>query len=120
MHRQRNHRKSHKFFMKFFIASILFVLTLTALGLSTTETHAQERRFGVVTAETNLRIRSGPGVAYEIIGALEPGANVEILVTDSTGEWYQVDNPGVTEESWTSALYIQELDILLADTAAYL
>ncbi|MBS7219645.1 MAG: S-layer homology domain-containing protein, partial [Oscillospiraceae bacterium] len=65
-------------------------------------------QIGVVTAEPNLRVRSGPSQEDPVISRLNTGSRVVLLDTDTTG-WYQVlfsDAAGQAVTGWASADYI--------------
>lgn len=70
-------------------ACIVFISCLT---FSNRPVQAAEPMFGlVVTQETPLNVRSGPGTEYPIIG--KAAKDTALLVTDNAGEWAQVRLP---------------------------
>jgi hypothetical protein len=48
----------------------------------------------VVTTLTGLRVRSGPGTNYEVIGQAQAGQSLPILGRDQNNAWWQVEFPG--------------------------
>jgi len=67
----------------------------TAFGVSGVE--------GKVTAY-GLNVRTGPGVAYPIIGGLSQGDAVEVMGKNAAGTWLQIAYSG--QEAWISAAYV--------------
>ena len=66
-------------------------------------------QIGVVTAEPNLRVRSGPSQEEPVISHLNTGSRVVLLDTETPG-WYQVlfsDAAGQAVTGWASADYIR-------------
>ncbi len=55
---------------------------------------AEEQQGKVVNVTSYLHLRTGPGMNYEIIGHLLPGAEVEVL--DESDGWYKVSIPEQT------------------------
>lgn len=60
-----------------------------------------DNKIGTVTGN-GVRMRSGPGTSYSIIGYYNKG--VQFTVTGKSGDWYQVTNGSVT--GYMSASYI--------------
>jgi Tol biopolymer transport system component len=64
---------------------------------------------GRVTAY-GLNVRSGPGVAYPIIGGLSRGDTVEVLGKNAASTWLQIAYSGQGElngqEAWIAAAYV--------------
>jgi hypothetical protein len=61
---------------------------------------------GKVTAY-GLNVRTGPGVAYPIIGALSQGDVVEVVGKNAAGNWLQILYPTGTEgQGWVAAAYV--------------
>jgi uncharacterized protein YraI len=57
-----------------------------------------------VTANIALNVRSGPGVAYPVIGGLLAGQSVPIIGKSGDGLWWQIVFPGSTSgQGWVSA-----------------
>ncbi|MGQ4646165.1 peptidoglycan-binding protein [Lyngbya aestuarii] len=82
--------------------------TRRALGISHygyQPTHRKHRSYGggyrVATHGSNLRIRSGPGTGYRVIGSLYNGSRVSLSGRYSGG-WSQLSNGG-----WVSGTYIR-------------
>jgi TolB protein len=67
----------------------------TAFGMSGVE--------GKVTAY-GLNVRTGPGVAYSIIGVLSRGDVVEVVGKNASGTWLQIAYSG--QEAWVAAVYV--------------
>ncbi|MCB0211055.1 MAG: protein kinase [Anaerolineae bacterium] len=56
------------------------------------------------TAETGANLRSGPGTAYERVGELAAGANVEIIGRNEDSSWWQVSYPEAPDGvAWLAA-----------------
>ena len=47
----------------------------------------------IVNAEGGLRVRSGPGTSYEILGSLVNGNPVQVIAASENG-WYQISYSG--------------------------
>jgi uncharacterized protein YraI len=61
---------------------------------------------GTLTIKVN--VRSGPGTSYPSLGLLNAGENVQIMVQDSTGKWYQILFPPAPGGSgWLAAQFVQ-------------
>ena len=61
----------------------------------------------LVTATTDLNIRSGPGAVYPILGLLLAGQTAEATGLSIDGNWYQIEFPGVAaERGWLAARYV--------------
>jgi len=59
-----------------------------------------------VVANTNLNVRSGPGVAYPIVGLLQTGQTAEVTGVSADRNWWQIQFPGVPDErAWLAASY---------------
>jgi len=55
-----------------------------------------------------LNLRSGPGLAYDTLGMLEPDSLVYLTGKNSTASWFQIDYPaGPGGRAWVTAQYIQ-------------
>lgn len=57
-----------------------------------------------VTAQSGLRVRSGPGTGYSVLGTLPYGTGV--TVTEASGEWYKVTYSG--KEAYCYGSYLKE------------
>ena len=58
----------------------------------------------LVTATTNLNVRTGPGTNYPYTGALFAGQSAEIIGRNQDGSWWQIAFPGAPEgKGWVSA-----------------
>ncbi|MFB0535290.1 MAG: SH3 domain-containing protein [Anaerolineae bacterium] len=51
-----------------------------------------------------LNVRSGPGIAYAIVGGLRLGDEVEVVGKNATATWLQIVYNG--EEGWVAAAYV--------------
>jgi uncharacterized protein YraI len=55
-----------------------------------------------------LNVRSGPGLAYDTLGTLEPNSLVYLTGKNSTASWFQIDYPaGPGGRAWVTAQYVQ-------------
>jgi len=62
---------------------------------------------GTVTAY-GLNVRTGPGTAYPVIGALSQGDTVEVVGKNVTGDWLQILYSAGTEgRGWIAAAYVE-------------
>lgn len=68
----------------------------------------------VVTA-SSLRIRSGPGTGYEVVGSLQSGNKVTLLLRQ--GEWSRVRTAGGTA-GWVSSGYLSDGTVHSASTVS--
>ncbi len=58
-------------------------------------------------AQVNVNVRSGPGMNFQKVGALEAEDEALIIGVDSAKDWYLIEIPGVRkEEGWVSVDYI--------------
>lgn len=55
---------------------------------------------------TALNVRAGPGIAYDIIGGVYEGDELEVVAKTPTCDWLQVITPDGTE-GWVSAHYVK-------------
>ncbi len=82
------------------ILAVLILFTFTACGekapadtavtttsATTVRTTAPVPTVGWITADS-LRVRSGAGLTYEVIGGITGGEQVQIL--SRTGDWYEI------------------------------
>jgi uncharacterized protein YraI len=60
----------------------------------------------VVTVNTSLNVRTGPGVVYDRVGSLASGATADILGRNADSGWWQISYDGAPEgKGWISASY---------------
>lgn len=85
-------------------ASTGTTVATAAATTAPTETTEAESRIYWVFAYGGLRIRSGPGTDYEIIGSLEDGDEIEVL-TWKDG-WAYIEQP---VKGWCSGDYLHKL-----------
>jgi hypothetical protein len=57
-----------------------------------------------LTASTNLNVRTGPGTAYPVIGALQAGQSAEVTGLSYDRGWWQINFTG--GQGWVSASYV--------------
>lgn len=55
-----------------------------------------------------LRVRSGPGAGYKVVGWLSEGDEVEVVGKNTEGTWLQIIHKG--EKAWVSAKYVDLKD----------
>jgi PKD repeat protein len=61
----------------------------------------------MATTLTNLNIRSGPGVAYPIIGLLRINQVAKVTGVSLDGRWWQIEFAGIANQrGWVSANYV--------------
>jgi uncharacterized protein YraI len=57
-----------------------------------------------LTTKTDLNVRSGPGIQYDLLGLLPAGVTVEIIGRDETREWWQIRfSPAADGIGWVAA-----------------
>lgn len=108
-------------------AQLLQALTQTALAPTSTPEPTftptlvitQTPSKVIVTVSANTNCRSGPGVDYEIVGALTIGQQAEVIGKSSTSDYWIIDNPLGAGNCWLWKEYatingetagLQELD----------
>jgi hypothetical protein len=61
----------------------------------------------MVTATTDVNIRSGPGTVYPVLGLLRAGQTAEVTGISADAGWWQIKFSGVTDgHGWVSARYV--------------
>ena len=59
-----------------------------------------------ITANTDLNVRTGPGVEFQRLGILQPGVTVEVIGGVSDGSWWQIRYPNsATNSGWIADGY---------------
>ena len=53
----------------------------------------------IIVASSSLNIRNGPGTVYSIVGALDAGAQAEIIAKNAPADWWQIVLAG-GQEGW--------------------
>ncbi|MCK6629539.1 MAG: FHA domain-containing protein [Anaerolineae bacterium] len=57
-----------------------------------------------LTTKTDLNVRSGPGIQYDLLGLLPAGVTVEIIGRDDTRQWWQIRfSPAADGIGWVAA-----------------
>lgn len=57
-----------------------------------------------LTTKTDLNVRSGPGIQYDLLGLLPAGVTVEIIGRDETRQWWQIRfSPAGDGIGWVAA-----------------
>ena len=73
-------------------------------GVTPTAPQTQAPSRAAVTVSVGLRVRSGPGVDYPVVGSLTPGASADITGRDVEGTWWQILYEGAPGgRGWISA-----------------
>ncbi len=81
--------------------------TATPTPLQPTDTPLPSRPVAKVTASA-LNVRTGPGIAYPIVGGLSFGDSVEVVGKNATGDWLQiVYSADVEDRGWIAAAYVE-------------
>jgi uncharacterized protein YraI len=63
---------------------------------------------GLVTANTAVNVRAGPGTQYPVIGALNSGDTMVVTGRSADGAWWQIVYPANSGgRGWVSAAYMQ-------------
>jgi len=61
----------------------------------------------MVTANTHLNIRSGPGTAYSVLGVLGAGQTAKVTGISADAGWWQIQFSGAADgHGWLSAKYV--------------
>lgn len=71
---------------------------------NSTVTPSSDRLTVTNIAKTNLRIRLGPGLEYDIVGRLRQGETAEAVGRNYSGSWI------LLESGWVSADYVNAID----------
>ena len=62
----------------------------------------------VATEDEVLRVRSGPGTDYGILGRLQPGTELALLARSSDGSWFQIAYPADSDErGWVAGEFLE-------------
>lgn len=57
-----------------------------------------------LTTKTDLNVRSGPGIQYDLLGLLPAGVTVEIIGREETRQWWQIRfSPAADGIGWVAA-----------------
>jgi uncharacterized protein YraI len=57
-----------------------------------------------LTTRTDLNVRGGPGIEYDLLGLLPTGARAEIIGRDGTRQWWQIRfDPAADGRGWVSS-----------------
>ena len=60
------------------------------------------------TTRAQVNVRSGPGTGYDSLGLLDSGEKVQIVASDSQGQWYQILYPPAPQgRGWIAAQFVQ-------------
>lgn len=59
-----------------------------------------------IQASTSLNVRSGPGTAYPVVGALSSGQPADIVAKNPEGDWWQITLPSGTS-GWVYGPLVQ-------------
>ncbi len=65
------------------------------------------------TARSDANLRAGPGAGFDVIGGISRGAQVRVTGRDPTGQWWQIDAPGIapgTGQAWISGQLVDVRD----------
>jgi len=67
-------------------------LQSTTTGSTTKTTQGRQVKYGTVTCDTKLNVRSGPSTSKDILGTLNNGKKV--IIVESSGDWYKIEYDG--------------------------
>ena len=67
----------------------------------------------VTLQDTRLNLRAGPGSSYAIVAKAQPGAQLELLARDATGEWLQVTLPSGAGFGWGAAEFLETSAVVM-------
>jgi beta-N-acetylglucosaminidase/uncharacterized protein YraI len=102
VYRQKEGSEHMKKATKAFIMLVCLMLALCSLAVPETKTYALT--IGTVHVNDSLRVRSGPGTTYSVLGNLYNGNTVTVTDSTSYAGWYKIDyNGGV---GYVSADYV--------------
>lgn len=68
-----------------------------------------------VVADSEVNLRGGPGTGYPVVGRLGKGKETAIIGRNASGDWWQVDAPGV-KQAWVAGTVVRVLGAI--DTVA--
>ncbi|UCC86494.1 MAG: PKD domain-containing protein [Anaerolineales bacterium] len=80
--------------------------------LPATPTATPQPKDPMATASTDVNIRSGPGIAYSVLGVLRSGQQAKITGISTDSSWWQIEFSGAaSERGWLSAKYVTTQDM---------
>lgn len=60
-----------------------------AIPTNPNDTDTRQVKYGTVTCDTKLNVRSGPGTGNRVLGTLNNG--VQVIIADTSGSWYKIE-----------------------------
>lgn len=63
--------------------------TTSTTGSTTKTTQGRQVKYGTVTCDTKLNVRSGPSTSKDVLGTLNNGKKV--IIVDTSGDWYKIE-----------------------------
>ena len=60
-----------------------------------------------VTALTNVNVRAGPGMQYDVYGVMQEGQTARVVAVCSDHSWWAIEIPVQTGHGWVSADYVR-------------
>jgi uncharacterized protein YgiM (DUF1202 family) len=90
------------------VSSVQTTVPVTQVSKGDTPTTAAARGGGVTAkVQDILRVRSGPGTQYAILGKLAVGTQVSLLARSADGQWYVIAfPPGSTQRGWINSGFV--------------
>ena len=81
--------------------------TATPTTVVQAPTATAQPALALLTASTNLNVRSGPGTNYQAVGVLQSGQTAEVTGLSFDRRWWQIKFSGVLDgHGWVSAQYV--------------
>ncbi len=84
---------------------VLLIFTTNTFAFAPTPTPIAGAVQATVTADS-LRVRSGPGTDFGVLGSLAKGDFVQILARNADSTWWQIAYPDTSRRGWVSAQFI--------------
>lgn len=100
--------------LKYFLPTLHVTVTDTSVTITFKETEPEDpKQTGKVTTNgSNLRVRTGPSIDYEIISSLANGSEIEIL--EEEDGWYRIVFPA--EYAWVCGQYVKLNEVKPTET----
>jgi len=78
---------------------------IPAVSLTPTETQTPTPDSAIVHVDQNTNCREGPGIPYDILGALLIGENSQVIGQLSGGDYWVIENPDGPGVCWVWGFY---------------
>ena len=100
--------------LKYFLPTLHVMVTDTSVTITFKETEPEDpKQTGTVTTNgSNLRVRTGPSIDYEIISSLANGSQIEVIGEEDG--WYRIVFPA--EYAWVCGQYVRLNEVKPTET----